>query len=198
MEMDAMIRKSASEPLEPLIYIARGNRVLLDADLARLYGVSTKRFNEAFKRNRHRFPGDFAFQLSAAEFDAIRAQAATTPEQAIELTRNKSNWSQFATSSSLHRGSTYRPWAFTEHGALMAANVLRSERAIQMSVFIVRAFVRLREQVSANAAILKRLAEIDKTLLQHDAKLRELYRNLLPLLQAPAEPPKRRIGFHSG
>jgi len=80
----------------------------------------------------------------------------------------------------------------------MAANVLRSERAVRMSVFVVRAFVRLREQIAANAAILKRLAEIDKTLLQHDAALRDLYRKLLPLLQPPAEPPKRRIGFHTG
>ena len=90
------------------------------------------------------------------------------------------------------------PWAFTEHGALMAANVLRSERAVQMSVFVVRAFVRLREQVAANSAILKRLAEIDKTLLEHDAALRDLYRKLLPLLQPPPEPRKRSIGFHTG
>ena len=80
----------------------------------------------------------------------------------------------------------------------MAANILRSARAVQMSVFVVRAFVRLREQVAANAAILKRLAEIDKTLLQHDAALRDLYQKLLPLLQPPPEAPKRRIGFHRG
>jgi len=79
----------------------------------------------------------------------------------------------------------------------MAANIVRGERAVQMSVFVVRAFVRLREQVAANTAILKRLAEIDNSLLQHDAALRDLYRKLLPLLQSPADPPKRRIGFHS-
>src|SRR6266852_417603 len=104
------------------------------------------------------------------------------------------NWSQFATSSSRHRGSAYRPWAFTEHGALMAANILRSDRAIQMSVFVVRTFVRMREQVAANATILKRLAEIDKSLLQHDTALRDIYRKLAPLLQPPPDPPKRRIG----
>ncbi len=193
-----MIRKTASEPLEPLIFMIRGQRVVLDADLARLYGVTTKRVNEALGRNRRRFPKDFAFQLTGEEFRAIRSQIATGRSQATEMDGENSNRSQFVTSSSLRRVAANRAWAFTEHGALMAANVLRSERAIQMSVFVVRAFVRLREQVSANAAILKRLAEIDKTLLQHDAKLRELYRNLLPLLQAPAEPPKRRIGFHSG
>jgi hypothetical protein len=104
-------------------------------------------------------------------------------------------WSQFATTS--RRRRSHLPWAFTEHGALMAANILRSDRAVQMSVFVVRAFVRLREQVAANTAILKRLAEIDKTLLEHDSALRDVYRKLLPLLQPPADPPKRRIGFHT-
>jgi hypothetical protein len=90
----------------------------------------------------------------------------------------------------------YLPWAFTEHGAIMAANILRSDRAVQMSVYVVRAFVRLREQIASNQAILKRLAEIDKTLLQHDGALRDIYRKLLPLLEPPPEPqPKRRIGF---
>lgn len=105
------------------------------------------------------------------------------------------NWSQFATSSSRHRGATYRPWAFTEHGAVMAANILRSEQAIQMSVLVVRAFVRLRKQVAANQAILKRLAEIDRALLEHDSALMDVYEKLLPLLQPPPDEPQRRIGF---
>lgn len=162
------------ERLEPFIFLVRGRRVLLDADLARLYGVSTKRFNEAFKRNRHRFPDDFAFQLTTAEVEKLRARPHPNSSQLADLLRH--NWSQFAASP--QRGRTYLPWAFTEHGALMAANILRSDRAVQMSVFIVRAFIRLREQVAANTAVLKRLAEIDRTLLRHD-------------------PPKRRIGFHS-
>ena len=87
------------------------------------------------------------------------------------------------------------PLAFTEHGALMAANVLNSGRAVAMSVYIIRAFLKLRETLAANQAILKRLAEIDKTLLQHDSALRDVYRKLLPLLQPPPEPPRRRIGF---
>ena len=90
----------------------------------------------------------------------------------------------------------YRPWAFTEHGALMAANILHSERATHMAVYVVRAFVQMREHLAANAAILKRLAEIDRTLLEHDAALRDVYRKLLPMLQPPPEPPKRRIGFN--
>jgi ABC-type uncharacterized transport system fused permease/ATPase subunit len=87
------------------------------------------------------------------------------------------------------------PWAFAENGALMAANILRTERAVQMSIFVIRTFVRLREQIAANAAILKRLAEIDRTLLQHDAALRDVYRKLQPLLAPPIGPQKRRIGF---
>ena len=185
-----------TERLEPLILRIRGQRVVLDADLARLYGVPTFRFNEAFKRNRHRFPADFAFQLTKKELENLRSQIAISSSQRTDSSENSPMWSQFVTTS--HGGRRYVPWAFTEHGALMAANILRSDRAVQMSVFVVRAFVRLREQVAANTAILKRLAEIDNTLLQHDQALRDLYRKLLPLLQPPADPPKRRIGFHTG
>ena len=162
------------EPLEPLILSIRGHRVILDADLARIYEVATRVLNQAVKRNNRRFPEDFAFQLTATE----------------------DNRSQIVTGSQKHRDPRFRPWVSTEHGALMAANVLRSRRAVQMSVYVIRAFVRLREQIGANQAILKRLAEIDKTLLQHDTALRDIFRKLLPLLQPPPEPPRRRIGFN--
>jgi hypothetical protein len=109
-----------------LVFIIREQRVILDADLARLYGATTKRFNEAFKRNRRRFPDDFAFQLTAEEFADLRSQIATSRNN--HDMEDAANWSQFATSSSHHRGAVYRPWAFTEHGALMAANILRSKR----------------------------------------------------------------------
>lgn len=178
------------DSLEPLIVVIRNQRVILDSDLARLYGVPTKRFNEAFKRNQERFPDDFAFQLTAVEFNNLRSQ--TTGKTGISL-----NWSQFATSSSRHRGIAYRPWAFTEHGAVMAANILHSQRAIHMSVFVVRAFVRQRERVAANRTILKRLAELDKTLIEHDTALVDLYEKLQPLLQPPPDASKRRIGFQS-
>jgi hypothetical protein len=184
------------EPLEPLIYTVRGHRVILDSDLARLYGVPTGRVNEAFKRSRSRFPPDFAFQITALELSNLRSQFAISSSQPVDSNSEKSMWSQFATGS--HGGRRYPPWGFTEHGALMAANILRSRLAVQMSVFVVRAFVRLREQVAANEAILKRLAEIDQTLLQHDASLRDIYRKLLPLLQPAPESPKRRIGFTPG
>jgi hypothetical protein len=105
--------------------------------------------------------------------------------------------SHVATSNKGRGGRRYRPYVFTEHGAIMAAMVLNSPKAVVMSVYVVRAFTRMREQLTANAIVLKRLAEIDKTLLQHDTALRDIYRKLLPLLQPAPEPPKRRIGFIS-
>lgn len=106
------------------------------------------------------------------------------------------NRSQFVTGSQRHRDPRFPPRAFTEHGALQAANVLSSPRAVAMSVYVIRAFVELRQTQATNAAILKRLAEIDRTLLAHDAALRDIYQKLLPLLAPPADPPKREIGFH--
>ena len=190
-------RKTAfvHESLEPLILVIRNQRVILDADLARLYGVTTKRFNEAFKRNRQRFPDDFAFQLITTEFNNLRSQIATSSSQRAGSLESDRNRLQSVTGS--HGGRRYLPWAFTEHGAVMAANILRSEQAVHMSVFVVRAFVRLREHIAANQAILKRLAEIDRTLLQHDSALLDLYEKLLPLLQPLPDHPKRRIGFQS-
>jgi hypothetical protein len=156
----------AEKSLESLIISIRGRRVILDSDLARLYGVKTSRFNEAFKRNRARFPEDFAFQLTEQEMLDLRSQFAISRSSDTE-----------------HGGRRYLPWIFAEHGTPMSATVLRSELAIEMSIFLVRAFVRLREQAAANATFLRRLAEIDKTLLQHDGALRDLYRKLRPLLE---------------
>jgi len=189
----ALVRES----LESLIFVVRNQRVILDADLARLYGVTTKVFNQAVKRNVSRFPKDFAFQLTAAEVASLRLQTVTSSQEALEDYEGTENRSQIVTGSQKHRDPRFRPWAFTEHGALMAANILRSGRAVDMSVFVIRAFVRLREHVAANQAILKRLAEIDRTLLQHDSSLLDLYEKLLPLLQPPPVPPKRRIGFQA-
>lgn len=185
-----------NEPLDPLIFVVRDQRVILDNDLARLYGVPTKALNQALKRNADRFPVDFAFQLSRLELVNLKSQIVTSSGgNTTKYHVHRERWSQFVTTSQQYRRAEFRPWVFTEHGALMAANILRTERAVQMSIFVTRAFVRLREQVAANAAILKRLAEIDRTLLQHDAALRDVYRKLQPLLAPPAEPAKRRIGF---
>lgn len=185
----------APDSLEPLILVVRKQRVILDVDLAKLYGVTTKAFNQAVKRNAERFPEDFAFQLTSEELVPLRSQTVTSNQKLIGTHSGADNRSQIVTSS--HGGRRYLPWAFTEHGAVMAANILHSKRAIHMSVFVVRAFVRLREHIAANRTILKRLAEIDKTLLEHDTSLLDLYEKLLPLLQPPPDPLKRRIGFQS-
>ena len=182
-----------ASPMKIPIRHIRDVAVILDADLAAIYGVPTKRLNEQVKRNRDRFPADFAFVLTAEEWRSLRLNEPETIGSQVD----KGNWSQIATGSNpaKHRGKRARPYAFTEHGALMAANVLRSAAAVKMSVFIVRAFVRQRELLAGNEAILRRLAEIDKTLLLHDRGLRDLYRKLLPLLQPP-DAPKRELGFH--
>lgn len=169
----------SKKTLEIPIITVRGQRVLLDSDLAVLYGVTTGRFNEAVTRNLKRFPEDFAFVLS--------------PEEVLLLI------SQNAISKPARGGRTKPPRVFTEHGALMAASILNSDRAVAMSVYVIRAFVEIREQLAANQTILKRLAEIDNTLLIHDASLRDIYQKLRPLLTAPPTPPaapRKEMGFH--
>jgi hypothetical protein len=183
------------------ILTIRDQKVVLDSDLASVYGVPTRVLNQALRRNRHRFPPDFAFRLSAEESDAMRSQIVIASSsvqnvrsQIVTGSTASAKRSQSATAS--RRNIRYRPWAFTEHGALQAANILRSDRAIAMSVYVIRAFIEQREKLAANAAILKRLAEIDKTLLEHDTVLRDIYQKLLPLLAPPPETPRRQIGFH--
>ena len=156
------------------ILLIRGQKVIIDADLAALYGVSTKALNQAIKRNKDRFPKDFVFLL--------------TKKEKIEVVTNCDHLARLKYAKTL-------PWAFTELGAIMAAMVLNSSQAVSMSVYVVRAFIRMREHIAANTAILKRLAEIDQTLLKHDVALRDIYHKLIPLLQPPPDLPKRRIGF---
>lgn len=187
----------APDPLAGRIFTIRARRVILDADLAKLYGTTTKAFNQAIRRNSSRFPEDFAFQLKTDEFEALRSQIVTSPANHPEGT--KANRSQFVTGSEgRHRNLGHRPWAFTEHGAVMASNVLRSRKAVAMSVYTVRAFVRMKEELTNSAVIFRRLAEIDKKLVTHDVILRDIYEKLRPLLAPPPEPPRKEIGFHVG
>ncbi|MEO6567578.1 MAG: ORF6N domain-containing protein [Opitutaceae bacterium] len=200
-----------AEPAMPRIFTVRRQKVVLAADLAKLYGVPTKRLNEAVRRNAERFPADFCFVLTEEEDANLRSQFATSSSERGEVLR-----SQFATSSlggkralrsqnvtsreEQHGGRRYLPRVFTEHGALMAANVLRSKKAVQMSLYLVRAFVSMREQLASNLSVLRRLAEIDKKLIEHDVVLREVLERLQPLLDAPDEDDaaKPKIGFHKG
>jgi hypothetical protein len=161
--------------LDSLILTVRGQKVLLDADLAAIYGVATKRLNEQVKRNAERFPEDFVFQL--------------TDEEKCKVVANCDHLTRLKFSKS-------RPYAFTEHGAIMAATVLNSPEAVKMSIFVVRAFVKMREHLASNAEILQRLAEIDKTLLDHDKVLHSLWRQIQPLLTPPPDLPRKEIGFH--
>ena len=157
---------------------------MLDSDLAMIYGVTTKRLNEQLKRNRARFPADFAFQLTVQEFRNLKSQIATSSLR-----------SQFVTSSS-HGGKRKLPWVFTEHGALMLASVLNSAIAVQASLRVVRAFVRLREMVAANAQFAAKLKELERRFDSHDEAIANLFAALKQLLEPTDAPKRREIGFH--
>jgi ORF6N domain-containing protein len=161
--------------VESAIFLIRGQRVMLDSDLAAVYGTTTARLNEQFRRNRRRFPKDFAFQLTSAEFKRLI--------------------SQFAISNKGRGGRRTLPWVFTEHGALMLASVLNSKVAIQASIRVVRAFVRLREMVAANAQLTAKLKDLEQRLDSHDGAIVKLFTVLKQLLE-PEVKPKREIGFH--
>ena len=162
-------------PLGTLILTIRSQKVLIDADLAAIYGVPTKALNQAVKRNADRFPNDFLFQL--------------TDEEKQEVVTNCDHLARLKFSKTL-------PYAFTEHGALMAANVLNSPEAVKMSVYVVRAFIKQRELLMAQSDVLKKLTQMDAKLLKQDDALRLIWRELQPLLSPPPSPPKRQIGFH--
>jgi phage regulator Rha-like protein len=162
------------KPVEPKILILRGVRVILDSELAELYGVQVKRLNEQVKRNARRFPRDFVFQLSHNELENLR--------------------SQFATSRFHHGGRRHPPFAFTEHGAIMAATVLSTKRAIEMSVFVVRAFVRLRDTLATSARVAGKLTELERRLKGHDASIHAIIEAIRELM-APQPRKRRKIGF---
>jgi ORF6N domain len=175
-------KKSAAIPVERIaqsIIILRGQRVLLDRSLAEIYGVTTGRLNEAVKRNIARFPDDFMFQLTREEVEASRSQIAILNSA---------------------RGSNvkYLPFAFTEHGAIQAANVLRSTRAVEMGIYVVRAFVQLRDLLASNKELAKRVDELEKRIVRkldtHDQAISEIIKTIRQLMNPP-EQKKRPIGF---
>lgn len=161
--------------VDSAIYLIREQRVMLDADLAAIYGTSTMRLNEQFRRNRKRFPKDFAYQLTREEFTSLI--------------------SQFAISKKGRGGRRTLPWVFTEHGAIMLASVLNSTVAIQASVRVVRAFVRLREMVAANVQLASKLKDLEQRLDSHDEAIVDLFAALKRLLE-PEPKAEREIGFH--
>jgi len=165
----------ALDRVESLILSIRGRRVILDSDLARLYGVTTSRLNEQVKRNPDRFPPDFMFRLSRQQVTALISQNATSKGRG---------------------GRRKLPYVFTEHGAIMAANVLNSGRAIEVSVYVVRAFVRLREMMGANKEVAAKLGELERKMASHDEAIRSLVTAIRRLMNAPVPARTRRpIGF---
>jgi phage regulator Rha-like protein len=167
-------QRAAVVPIESRIAILRHQKVILDTTLAEIYGVPVKRLNQQVNRNRERFPSDFMFQLKPREFANLRLQIATSRKG--------------------HGGRRSLPYAFTEHGAIMAATVLNSDQAVEMSVFVVRAFVRLREMLAANRELAAKMKELEERLETHDGTIQEII-NVIKKLMNP--PPSRRskIGF---
>jgi hypothetical protein len=177
------------------IYFLRGQKVMLDFDLAALYGVATKVLNQAMKRNHERFPNDFMFRLTAEETSSLRSQIVTLSQQILDNQRIPTNWSQIVTSSGKHRGQTYRPYAFTEQGVAMLSSVLNSERAVKVNIAIMRAFVKLREALETNRELARKFAELEKRVGKHDAKIDAILEAIRQLM-APPTKPRREIGFH--
>ncbi len=171
------------QPVEDIIHTIRGQRVILDSDLAKVYGVTTTRLNQQVRRNADRFPVDFAFQVTAEEFAGLMLQIATSKKG--------------------RGGRRKRPLVFTEHGAIMAANVLNSPRAVQMSVFVVRAFVKMREVLAQNRHLAEKLAELERRLTgrldvheQAIVHILDEIKKLMEPLPPQTEPKRREIGFH--
>jgi ORF6N domain len=165
----------AATRIESLIYTIRGLRVMQDSDLAKIYGVTTGALNQALKRNLKRFPNDFAFQLSAKDLENLI--------------------SQIVISSSKYGGRRKLPWVFTEHGALMLASILKSDRAAEMSVSVVRAFVLMREQLTATKELAGKLAALEKQVGGHDAAINNLFEAIRQLIEPPLPENRRQIGF---
>lgn len=171
-----MPASAAIEKIENAIHLIRGQKVMPDSDLAAFYGTTTKRLLEQFKRNRKRFPTDFAFRLDAEEFERLR--------------------SHFATSKLGRGGRRYLPWAFTEHGAVMLASVLNSEIAVEASVRIVRVFLRLRDLMQANKDLALKFHELEGRMDKQDANIARLFEAIRQLLQPPPAKGDREMGFH--
>lgn len=185
---------------ENLIYQVRGHRVLLDSDLAALYGVQTKALNQAVRRNSERFPKDFMFQLSSEETERLlRSQMVTLNSgiNAIALEDRKDNRSQFVTGSQKHRDPRFRPFTFTEQGVAMLSSVLRSSRAVQVNIEIMRTFVRLRQWLASNIELARRLSDLEQKYDEQFKAVFEAIRELMENSEIKTPAASREIGFHA-
>jgi ORF6N domain len=182
------------ERIEQSIVLMRGQKVLLDADLAPLYGVEIKTLNRAVLRNRSRFPADFMFRLTRDEWDSLRYQIGTLNAAGQPaLPSIRSQIVTLKTGRGLHR--KYLPFAFTEQGIAMLSSVLRSDRAVQVNIEIMRAFVRLRQILAVNAELARRLDELERRVGGHDDQFLNVIRAIRQLMEPPPSPEKGRIGF---
>lgn len=179
------------ENLAPLIYLVRGEKVLLDADLAALYGVEARALNQAVARNRDRFPDDFMFQLSAEEYDGILSRLVSASKTSAR------NSSQTVMSSRKHRGRSYRPYAFTEQGVAMLSSVLRSPRAVEVNIAIMRTFVQLRRLMDSNRDLARRIEAMERRYDEQFSSVFDAIKRLIAEDDARKAQPKRRIGFIS-
>lgn len=173
----------------------RGEKVLLDFDLAALYRVATKALNQAVKRNRERFPDDFMFQLTTEEVLALRSQTVTSSLQATGHQKIVKSRPQDVTSSKTHGGARYRPYAFTEQGIAMLSSVLNSKRAVKVNIAIMRAFVKLRWVLETNRELARKFSELERRVDKHDEEIASILEAIRQLM-APPEKPRREIGFH--
>ena len=181
--------------IERRIYLIRGQKVMLDFDLAELYGESTKRLNQQVTRNKKRFPEDFMFRLTKQEAEALRLQFATSNVEMAKLLAKTDNLrSQIATSSSRHGGRRHLPLVFTEQGVAMLSSVLNSDEAIEVNIAIMRAFVRLRQMLETNEELNRKFAAVIRKLSTHDKYFRVVFDELNKLTEKPP-PSGRQIGF---
>ncbi len=175
-----------SENVAHLVFVLRGEKVMFDADLAMLYGVTTKALNQALTRNKARFPADFAFRLARDELDAMRSQIVTTYGERTSLR------SQIVTSKPGRGGRRYLPYAFTEQGVAMLSSVLRSARAVEVNIAIMRTFVQLRKLMDSNADLARKIEGLEK---KYDEQFAVVFEAIKQLITPPL-PAKKRIGFH--
>ena len=195
----AIIKIIPDETIIRKIFLLRGQKVMLDYDIAALYEVETKRLNEQVKRNAERFPNDFMFRLTAKEWQNMRSQYATASPEITDLHKTKTMGSQIATASQTKRNAGVTPYAFTEHGITMLATVLRSERAVKMSIAVVRAFIELKRLASNYSEIAKQLNQLKDKIGEHDIQLSGIYDAIENLLDEKNEKKtweeRERIGF---
>jgi hypothetical protein len=177
------------ENLAPLIFFVRGEKVLLDADLAALYRVEARVLNQAVARNRNRFPADFMFQLSAEEYEGVRSRFVTVSKATARYS------SQTVMSSRKHRGRSYRPYAFTEQGIAMLSSVLRSPRAVEVNIAIMRTFVQLRRLMDSNRDLARKIEALEKRYDEQFATVFDAIKRLIAEDDSRKARPKRRIGF---